>query len=147
MKLRLRFRAVAISGLISVLAVAQGELAIAAIDPVPATVTEPGSAIGNVLKASDLIGMDVIREDRQKVGKVEDVVVGLDDGRIVVALVSINKNSTLRAVPPRILHYDLLQQVVRLKCDPVKLAKSPEIQRPTWKEAMASETELRQRHR
>jgi len=122
----------------AIYAAAQGGPLINAIDPVPGSkdVTEPGSAVGNVLKASDLISMDVIRNDRQKVGKVEDVVVGLDDGRIVVVLVSINKNSTLRAVPPRVLHYDLLQQVVRLKCEPSKLAAAPEIQRPTWKDAM-----------
>jgi sporulation protein YlmC with PRC-barrel domain/osmotically-inducible protein OsmY len=117
---------------------AQNGLLFGAVDlvPGPKAVTEPVSPNGNVLKASDLIGMEVIWNDRQKVGKVEDVVVGLDEGRIVAVLLSINKNSTLRAIPPRLLHYDLLQQVVRLKTKPEKLASAPEIQRPTWREAM-----------
>ncbi|HEX2749752.1 MAG TPA: PRC-barrel domain-containing protein [Verrucomicrobiales bacterium] len=126
------------TGLLAAGAMAQTSPFVNAVEPGPSSgaATEPGSPIGNVLKASDLIGMSVIRDARQKVGKVEDVVVGLDDGRIVVVLVSIHKNTSLRAVPPKVLHYDLLQQVVRLKVDPEKVAASPEVQRPTWKEAM-----------
>jgi len=140
MKLHLKSLTVAVVSLTVLPVAAQNGFLVNAVEPAPASkaATEPGTAAGNVLKASDLIGMDVIRNDRRKVGKVEDVVVGLDDGRIVVVLVSLDKNSTLRAVPPRVLHYDLLQQIVRLKSDPEKLAAAPELQRPTWKEAMQS---------
>jgi len=107
------------------------------VEPVPdPKSTRRGDPTGNVLKASDLIGMTVERGNRQKIGKVEDVVVGLETGRIVAVVVALDENSTLRAVPPGVLHYDLLQKILHLKADPAKLKASAPLERPTWKESL-----------
>jgi sporulation protein YlmC with PRC-barrel domain len=114
----------------------------------PANVVEPvpdresvaeGKAFGNLLKASDLIGMSVERGNRKSVGKVEDIVVGLETGRAVAIIVALNENNTLRAVPPGVLHYDLLQKVIHLKTTPEKVALAPVLERPTWKKSLAPE--------
>jgi len=141
MKLPLKLLIPGVALLATMTVAGQSGPVVNAVDPVPGSEGSgsPAAPLGNVLKASDLISMNVMRKEREKVGKVEDVVVGLDDGRIVAVLISINQNSTLRAVPPMVLHYDLLQQVVHLKTDSAKLAGAPEIQRPTWKEAMRTE--------
>jgi sporulation protein YlmC with PRC-barrel domain len=93
-----------------------------------------GEPTGNVLKASDLIGMTVERGNRQSVGKVEDIVVGLETGRVVAVVVALHENSTLRAVPPAVLHCDLLQRIAHLKIPPAKLKSAPVLERPTWQE-------------
>ncbi|HWB06489.1 MAG TPA: PRC-barrel domain-containing protein [Verrucomicrobiales bacterium] len=97
------------------------------------------TAANNVLRAGDFIGMNVERGSRQKVGKIEDVVVGLEKGRIVAVLIALGETGTLRAVPPHVLHFDPLQKVIHLKPTLEKLREAPVIERPTWKEAMKAE--------
>ncbi len=108
--------------------------------PDPAAGKEPEKIPGNVLRASDLIGMKVERAGKKEaVGKVEDVVVGLDKGRIIAVLIALKDGETIRAVPPRALHYDLLGQVIHLKPTLEKVQSAPVIERPTWQVAMKPE--------
>src|ERR1035438_6842186 len=62
-------------------------------------------------KASDLIGMEVKNNQNEKLGKVNDLALDVESGRIVYVILStggfIGIGDTLHAVPPGALHHDL----------------------------------------
>lgn len=89
-------------------------------------------------KASDLIGLTVKNYQGEKLGKVEDLAVEVESGRIVQVILSsggfVGVGDTLRAVPPGALHHDLANKVVHLDADKAKLDASPTFEMSKWVE-------------
>jgi hyperosmotically inducible protein len=89
-------------------------------------------------KASDIIGKTVVNSQGEKLGKVEDLAVDVESGRIVQAILStggfIGVGNTLTAVPPGALHCDAAHKDLRLDADKEKLANAPKFHTAKWAE-------------
>lgn len=94
-------------------------------------------------KASELIGMSVNNYQDEKLGKVEDLAVDIESGRIVQVILStggfIGIGDRLSAVPPGALHYDPVKKVVHLNADKEKLKSAPAFETSKWAEQSSSE--------
>jgi sporulation protein YlmC with PRC-barrel domain len=94
--------------------------------------------LNGAAKASDLIGMDVNNYQKEKLGKVEDLAVDVESGRIVQVILStggfIGIGDTLTAVPPGALHHDVANKVLHLDADLAKLKASPKFEMSKWSE-------------
>jgi hyperosmotically inducible periplasmic protein len=89
-------------------------------------------------KASDLIGMTVKNNQDEKLGKVEDLALDVESGRIVQVIIStggfLGMGSTLAAVPPAAFQYDVAQKVLHLDASKEKLAGAPKFDASNWDE-------------
>src|SRR5450432_3708792 len=89
-------------------------------------------------KASDLIGMTVKNNQDEKLGKVEDLAVDVESGRIVQVIIStggfMGMGNSLIAVPPGALHQELGQKVLHLDASKEKLAGAPKYDASNWDE-------------
>jgi sporulation protein YlmC with PRC-barrel domain len=94
--------------------------------------------LNDAAKASDVIGMTVRNNQNEKLGKVEDLAVDVESGRIVQVILStggfIGIGDTLTAVPPGALHHDIADNVLRLDADKEKLANAPKFETSKWAE-------------
>jgi sporulation protein YlmC with PRC-barrel domain len=92
--------------------------------------------LGRAEKASDLIGMEVKNYQGEKLGKVDDLAVDLETGRIVQVILSaggfLGIGDTLVAVPPGALHRDATEKVVHLNADKEKLKAAPKFEMSKW---------------
>lgn len=89
-------------------------------------------------KASDLIGITVKNYQDEKLGKVEDLAVDVESGRIVQVILStggfLGIGDTLTAVPPGALHHDVAQKVLQLDANKDKLKGAPQFDNAKWDE-------------
>ena len=89
-------------------------------------------------KASDLIGMTVKNYQDEKLGKVEDLAVDVESGRIVQVILStggfIGIGDMLTAVPPGALHHDVANKVLHLDSTKEKLKDAPKFETAKWAE-------------
>ncbi len=87
-------------------------------------------------KATDIIGMTVKNYQDQKLGKVEDLAVDVESGRVVQVILStggfIGIGDRLTAVPPGALHRDVANKVLQLDADMAKLKAAPEFEMSKW---------------
>lgn len=87
-------------------------------------------------KASDFIGMAVKNNQDEKLGKVEDLALDVESGRIVQVIIStggfLGMGSTLAAVPPAAFQYDVAQKVLHLDASKDKLAGAPKFDASNW---------------
>jgi hyperosmotically inducible periplasmic protein len=94
--------------------------------------------LNDAAKTSDIIGMTVKNYQDEKLGKVEDLAVDVESGRIVQVIVSIGGflgiGDTLTAVPPGALHHDVAQKVLHLDTDKEKLKGAPKFEMSNWAE-------------
>ena len=94
--------------------------------------------LNGAAKASDLIGMTVKNYQDEKLGKVEDLAVDVESGRIVQVILStggfIGIGDTLTAVPPGALHHDIAHKVLHLDADKTKLKNAPKFEMSKWAE-------------
>jgi len=94
--------------------------------------------LGSIEKGSKLIGMEVKNYQNEKLGKVDDLGIDLQSGRIVQVVLSIGGflgiGDTLIAVPPGALHYDAASKVVHLDADKEKLKAAPRFEAARWEE-------------
>ena len=85
--------------------------------------------LNGAAKASDLIGMTVKNYQDEKLGKVDDLALDVESGRIVQVILStggfIGLGDTLTAVPPGALHHDIAQKVLHLDANKEKLKSAP----------------------
>lgn len=89
-------------------------------------------------KANDLIGLTVQNYQGEKLGKVEDLAVDVESGRIVQVILSsggfVGVGDTLHAVPPGALHHDVADKVIHLDAGKAKLDASPKFEASKWAE-------------
>src|SRR6185436_3928181 len=94
--------------------------------------------LNDAAKASDLIGMTVKNYQDETLGKVEDLAVDVESGRIVQVILStggfIGIGDTLTAVPPGALHHDVAQKVLHLDADKERLKAAPKFEMSKWGE-------------
>jgi hyperosmotically inducible periplasmic protein len=80
-------------------------------------------------KASDVIGMAVVNKQNEKLGKVKDILVDLESGRIVEVIVSpggfLGMGETLVAVPPEALRCGAASKVLCLDTTKERLKDAP----------------------
>ena len=93
-------------------------------------------------KSSDLIGMEVKNNQNEKLGKVDDLAVDVESGRIVYVILStggfIGIGDTLHAVPPGALHHDVAKKILHLDADKAKLTAAPKFEMAKWGECCSS---------
>ncbi len=94
--------------------------------------------LNDAAKASDIIGMTVNNYQDEKLGKVDDLAVDVESGRIVQVILStggfIGLGDTLTAVPPGALHHDLAHRILHLDADKEKLKGAPKFETSKWAE-------------
>ncbi len=99
--------------------------------------------LNDAAKASDIIGMTVKNYQDEKLGKVEDLAVDVESGRIVQVILStggfIGLGETLVAVPPGALHHDVTHKVLHLEADKEKLKHAPKFEMSKWAECCDSD--------
>jgi sporulation protein YlmC with PRC-barrel domain len=97
---------------------------------------------GCAKKASDLIGMEVKNNQNEKLGKVNDLAVDVESGRIVYVILStggfVGIGDTLHAVPPGALHHDVASKTLQLDADKEKLNAAPKFEMAKWAECCNS---------
>jgi len=100
------------------------------------TRTMRAERLGRAEKASDVIGMEVKNYQGEKLGKVDDLAVDLETGRIVQVILStggfLGIGDTQVAVPPGALHRDATDKVVHLNADKEKLKAAPKFEMSKW---------------
>lgn len=105
-------------------------------------VYRPTGQLNGAAKASDLIGMTVKNYQEEKLGKVEDLAVDVESGRIVQVILStggfIGIGDTLTAVPPGALRHDVGQKLLHLNADKAKLKDAPKFEAAKWDESNQS---------
>lgn len=98
--------------------------------------------LGRAVKASDLIGMEVNNYQGDKLGKVDDLALDVETGRIVQVILStggfVGIGDTLHAVPPGALHHDVANKVVHLNADKETLKAAPRFEQMKWAECCDS---------
>src|SRR5665213_265813 len=94
--------------------------------------------LSGAAKATDVIGMTVKNDQGQKLGKVEDLAVDVESGRIVQVILSsggfAGLGDTLTAVPPGALHCDAAHKVLLMDADKEKLHGAPKFEMSQWAE-------------
>jgi len=92
--------------------------------------------LNGATRASDIIGMTVNNYQNEKLGKVEDVAMDVESGRIVQVILSsggfLGMGNTLTAVPPGVLHQDFGQKVLHLDVSKEKFAAAPKFDTSKW---------------
>jgi sporulation protein YlmC with PRC-barrel domain len=87
-------------------------------------------------KASHIIGMTVENSLDEKLGKVNDLAVDLESGRIVQVILAtggfLGVDDTLTAVPPEALRCDADHKTLRLEADKEKLKCAPKFKMSKW---------------
>ena len=98
--------------------------------------------LNGAAKASELIGMTVNNYQDEKLGKVSDLAIDVESGRIVQVILStggfIGIGDTLTAVPPGALHHDVAQKVLHLDANKEKVKGGPAFQSANWAECCDS---------
>ena len=98
--------------------------------------------LNGAAKASDIIGMTVNNYQDEKLGKVSDLAIDVESGRIVQVILStggfIGIGDTLTAVPPGALHHDVAHKVLHLDANKEKVKGGPVFQSANWAECCDS---------
>ena len=86
--------------------------------------------LNGAAKATDIIGMTVKNYQNEKLGKVKDLAVDVESGRIVQVILStggfLGMGNTLNAVPPGALRHDAADNVLHLNASKANLAAAPQ---------------------
>ena len=92
--------------------------------------------LNGAAKVSDIIGMAVQDQKDEKLGKVDDLAIDLESGRILQVIISTRGfiANTMTAVPPGILHHDVEKKILHLDADKAKLMAAPELDIAKWAE-------------
>jgi len=98
--------------------------------------------LGRAEKSSDIIGMEVKNYQGEKLGKVDDLALDVETGRIVQVILStggfVGIGDTLHAVPPGALHHDAADKVIHLNADKETLKDAPKFEMTKWAECCES---------
>jgi sporulation protein YlmC with PRC-barrel domain len=89
-------------------------------------------------KASDVIGMTVKNYQDEKLGKVKNLAVDVESGRIVQVIISssgfLGMGGTLTPVPPGALHHDAGQKILHLDASMERFNAAPKCDTAKWDE-------------
>ena len=92
--------------------------------------------LGQVVKASDVIGKEVKNRQDEKLGKVEDMAVDVETGRIIQVFVSsggiLGVGDKVVAVPPTAFSCEAPHPTLRLDATKDKLKGAPEVDLSKW---------------
>ena len=98
--------------------------------------------LGRAEKASEIIGMEIKNYRGEKLGKVDDLALDVETGRIVQVILStggfIGIGDALHAVPPGALHHDVANKVIHLNADKEMLKAAPRFEMSKWAECCES---------
>jgi sporulation protein YlmC with PRC-barrel domain len=98
--------------------------------------------LSGAAKASDVVGMTVNNYQEGKLGKVSDLAVDVESGRIVQVIIStggfLGMGNTLTAVPPCALHQDAALKALQLDISKEKFKAAPKFYTTKWDEATQS---------
>jgi hyperosmotically inducible periplasmic protein len=104
-------------------------------DQTSASSTRP-ERLSGVQKTSDLIGMEIKNNQDEKLGKVEELAVDMESGRIVYAILStggfLGVGKTLHALPPGVFRPDVANKVFRLNSSQAELNAAPKFELGKW---------------
>jgi sporulation protein YlmC with PRC-barrel domain len=92
--------------------------------------------LNGAAKATDIIEMTVNNYQNEKLGKVEDLAVDVESGRIVQVILStggfLGRGNTFTAVPPGALRHDAADKVLHLNASKAKLAAALKFDTSKW---------------
>ncbi|MGA2181125.1 MAG: PRC-barrel domain-containing protein [Verrucomicrobiota bacterium] len=92
--------------------------------------------LNGAAKAIDIIGMTVNNYQNERLGKVEDLAVDVESGRIVQVILStggfLGMGNTLTAVPPGALRHNAADKVLHLNASKAKLAAALKFDSSKW---------------
>lgn len=95
--------------------------------------------LGHLAKASKVIGAEVKNLQDENLGKIHELAVDLESGRIVEAILSVGGflgiGDRLVAVPPSALTWDN-EHVIRMEADKARLKGAPQFDDSKWEENM-----------
>ena len=96
----------------------------------------PASRLGQVQKASKLMGTPVNNLQDEKLGKVENLLVDLPSGRVVAIIVSsggfLGMGDELSAVPPTALRFNTDRDTLQLDASKEMLSSAPHFKANQW---------------
>ncbi len=105
--------------------------------PNPA-ITDPVAFSGLAVKTSNIIGTKVVSPKNEDLGKVEEVVIDVFNGRIGYLILSfggfLGMGEKLYAVPWKALHYDNELHVYVLNLTKEQIERAPGFEKETWPE-------------
>jgi len=92
--------------------------------------------LNGAAKASEIIGMTVKNYQAEVIGKIEDLAVDVESGRIVQVIVAtggfIGIDQVRSAIPPSAFHHDIAAKVLHLNADREMLRNAPDFNRSNW---------------
>lgn len=99
----------------------------------------PVERLGKVTKATEITGTEIKNPQGEKLGKVEELAVDIEAGRIVLVIVSsggfLGIGDKTVAVPPRAFTCDENDKILRLNVDKEKLKAAPAFEMSKWRES------------
>lgn len=99
-------------------------------------ITTSRNGLGQVQKATKLIGLSVQNLQNDKIGSVENLVVDLSSGRVVAVIVSsggfLGLGDTLSAIPPTALRFSAENDRLRLDTTKEALTQAPRFKTGEW---------------
>jgi sporulation protein YlmC with PRC-barrel domain len=96
----------------------------------PQSVSPPRGRITGVARSTDIIGMTIKSREGETLGKVEDIAVDIESGRIVQIILSYDKS--YKAVPPGVVRHEGANKFLLLDADKEKIAAAPHIAVTNW---------------
>ena len=100
--------------------------------------TDPAAFSGLAVKTTNIVGTKVVNRKNEDLGKVEEVVIDVFNGRIAYLVLSfggfLGLGEKLYAVPWKALHYDNETRVYVLNLTKEQIERAPGFEKETWPE-------------
>lgn len=95
--------------------------------------------LNSAVKSSDVIGMTVNNYQDEKLGRVEELALDVESGRIVQVILStggfLGVGDTLTGLPPGALHHDVAAGVLHLDATRERIKGAPKFDMTKWEES------------
>lgn len=102
----------------------------------------PLETLSDAAKASSIIGMTVKNEQDHKLGKVAEIAVDVESGRIVELILSsggfLGINNAFTAVPPQMFRLDAGRKILRMNSSAGTIGDAPRFFPATWNQCTQS---------
>jgi sporulation protein YlmC with PRC-barrel domain len=108
----------------------------AAIQLTPAEMVTPQVPLGRIERASELMNKPVVGADDERLGRVENIILNLATGRVVVLIVStgeyLDMGNEVSTIPIQALHYESRPEVFRLNMTREEMRVKPHYKPNEW---------------